>query len=76
LEIGTIGVKFGSELITPHNPFYASLGKEIIESKIEIDSLFAFDNLIRNRDRNNYKPNLLLSRDSAYLLAHELGFEK
>jgi hypothetical protein len=42
---------------------------------IEIDSVFAFDNLIRNPDRNEIKPNILARTKEAFLIDHELGFE-
>jgi hypothetical protein len=42
----------------------------------EVETIFAFDNLIRNRDRNNGKPNLLLQKkNNIILIDHELGFE-
>jgi HipA-like protein len=46
-----------------------------VRKMIEIDSVFAFDNLIRNPDRNRIKPNLLLRSNEAYLIDHELGLE-
>jgi len=43
---------------------------------IDIDSVFAFDNLIRNADRNGkLKPNILIRSTEAYLIDHELGFD-
>jgi hypothetical protein len=42
---------------------------------IEPDSVFAFDNLIRNPDRNDVKPNILVRSKEAFLIDHELGFE-
>jgi hypothetical protein len=38
--------------------------------------IFAFDNLIRNRDRNFFKPNLLLHSNGCSLIDHEMGFER
>jgi len=69
-------IKFGTFLIEPANPFFPSLPKWLIQSKIDIESAFAFDNLIRNRDRGMYKPNILLSTNEAFLIDHELGFER
>jgi hypothetical protein len=37
-----------------------------------MDTLYAFDNLIRNCDRGQYKTNLLLGATDAYLIDHEL----
>lgn len=69
-------IKFGSLLIEPADPFDADMPKAIMKKKIDLDSVFAFDNLIRNRDRGSQKPNLILSHKSAFLIDHELGFEK
>ncbi|HXB92281.1 MAG TPA: HipA family kinase [Puia sp.] len=69
-------LKFGSSLLDGFYRFDAS-SVSLAEAKrmIEIDTLFAFDNLIRNPDRNNLKPNLLVKSDQAFLIDHELGFE-
>lgn len=68
-------IKFGTEQIEGNFLFSPVLTKRQAARMIELDSLFAFDNLIRNRDRNNAKPNLLVKGNSAYLIDHELGFE-
>jgi hypothetical protein len=60
-------IKFGSELIEGNYLFNPSFTKGQAAKMVELDSLFAFDNLIRNRDRNNGKPNLLVKGSSAYL---------
>lgn len=68
-------LKFGTELIEGNVLFNASFTKVQASKMIELDTLFAYDCLIRNRDRNAAKPNLLVKSKSAYLIDHELGFE-
>lgn len=68
-------LKFGSELIDGNYLFNTAFTKKQAAKMIELDSLFAFDNLIRNRDRGKGKPNLLVKGNSAFLIDHELGFE-
>ncbi|RFM31064.1 HipA family kinase [Chitinophaga silvisoli] len=67
--------KFGSSLIEGNYLFNTSFKKNQTSRMIEIDTLFAFDVLIRNKDRNSFKPNLLVTGNSAILIDHELGFE-
>ena len=68
-------IKFGTSLIQGNYLFNPAFTKTQAAKMIELDTLFAFDNLIRNRDRNKRKPNLLVKGKSAYLIDHELGFE-
>lgn len=42
---------------------------------IDIDTVFAFDNLIKNADRTNLNPNLQITNNSFYLLDHDLGLQ-
>jgi hypothetical protein len=44
---------------------------KVYKKRIVMDTLFAFDNLIRNGDRGQNKTNLLLSPDNAFLIDHE-----
>jgi hypothetical protein len=70
-------IYFATELIDTHIPFdTASIPKDFMLKRIDIDTLFAFDNLIRNRDRDNYKPNILLGKAAAHPIDHELAFDK
>lgn len=69
-------VKFGSlqlEGFGRFDPKAVTLAE--VRRMVEIDSVFAFDALIRNPDRNHIKPNLLVKQNEAYLIDHELGFE-
>lgn len=68
------GIKFGTELIEGALAFTPSLHKYQIRKIIEIDSLFGFDHLILNPDRNNHKPNILLTSKSAFVIDHEFAF--
>ncbi len=68
-------LKFGCELIEGNILFNPAFTKSQAQKMIGLDTLFAFDCLIRNRDRNNGKPNLLVKSNSAYLIDHDLGFE-
>lgn len=68
--------KFGSRLISPAIEYQpATFDIKEIKDLIDIDSIFAFDNLIRNRDRTVGKPNFLISGKSGYVIDHELGFQ-
>ncbi|MDD2306821.1 MAG: hypothetical protein PHP53_19120 [Prolixibacteraceae bacterium] len=66
--------KFATELISDVNSAILGLPKSIYKNRIEIDTTYGFDNLIRNYDRGQIKTNLLLSAESAYLIDHELAF--
>lgn len=69
-------LKFGCKLMDGYIRFDpGSFSAAEARKMVEIDSLFAFDNLIRNPDRNRVKPNLLVKSDEAILIDHELGFE-
>ncbi len=69
-------LKFGSRLISPAIEYQPnSLSISEIKELTDIDSIFAFDNLIRNKDRTSGKPNFLISDSNGYLIDHELGFQ-
>jgi len=51
-----------------------TLPKYQFQKRIPLDTLYAFDNLIRNRDRGFEKTNLLIGPDHAILIDHELAF--
>jgi hypothetical protein len=52
------------------------LAKKQFQRRISMDTLFAFDNLIRNADRGFDKTNLLLSPKTAHLIDHERAFSE
>lgn len=66
--------KFATELISDVNSAISGLPKSVYKNRIEIDTTYGFDNLIRNYDRGQIKTNLLISTESAYLIDHELAF--
>ncbi|MCG8319512.1 MAG: hypothetical protein MI921_08435 [Cytophagales bacterium] len=68
------GVKFGCELLEGALLFDPKMRKNVANKIVDIDTIFAFDNLINNSDRNNHKPNLLVHHNEGYLIDHELGF--
>jgi hypothetical protein len=68
-------MKFGSAFMQGNYLFNSDFTKVQAGKMVDLDTLFAFDNLIRNRDRNRAKPNLLVKGRSAFLIDHELGFE-
>lgn len=65
--------KFATEYISNVNSAVIGLPKDIYKKRISMDTLYAFDNLIRNGDRGHPKSNLLLAPDVAYLIDHELA---
>lgn len=78
LENNDLRLKFGSELKDGFFNFdYTAYTLSEVRKIIDIDNVFAFDNLIRNRDRNGQlKPNILIKSSEAFLIDHELGFEE
>lgn len=70
-------LKFGSELLEGYFNFdYKAYNLTDVRKIIDIDAVYAFDNLVRNRDRNGLlKPNILIKSSEAFLIDHELGFE-
>lgn len=67
-------LKFATEVVEGFNRFDAGIVKKEIAKRIEIDTLFAFDCLIKNQDRGQVNPNLLIKPETAYLIDHELSF--
>lgn len=70
-------LKFGSELLEGFNlmkidAFNSSQARRMMK----LGSLFAFDVLVRNRDRNRSKTNLLIKSNESVLIDHELAFEQ
>lgn len=63
-------LKFGCKLIDATYQYDLSLPDSALD-KYDTESIFAFDQLVLNADRNNRKPNILLKGTSAYLIDHE-----
>ena len=70
-------MKFGTQYIEGCRKADAELPKEIYDYSIELDTLYAFDNFIRNKDRTRPKSNLLLQDDTQqlWLIDHEMAFQ-
>lgn len=68
------GLKFGSRYIDGAGAFSKFLWKFIAKNN-NLGSIFAYDVLIRNCDRTQNKPNLLLVDNTIYLIDHELCFD-
>jgi len=66
--------KFATVLLNNVNNAITTLPKNEFSKRIALDTLYAFDNLIRNSDRGNPKTNLLLSPNDAFLIDHEMTF--
>lgn len=76
LETKDSRLKFGTELLHDVSAFNISaLNSSDAREMANIDIIYAFDNLIRNPDRNNQPENLLLHKGHAYLIDHELAFD-
>jgi hypothetical protein len=73
-----IRTKFATVALDGVNTASASLKKSNFIQRLPIDTLFAFDNLIKNADRGQGKPNLLLSTKGkqAYLIDHEYVLDR
>jgi hypothetical protein len=50
--------------------------KRYFTKRIQIDTLYAFDNIIRNSDRGHPKMNLLMRPKEAILIDHELALRR
>ncbi|MEI8007747.1 MAG: HipA family kinase [Bacteroidota bacterium] len=75
LDLADERPKFGSEYLSPVNEFTTEISKATFERHIDLDTLYAFDNYIRNSDRGERKPNLLLHNKKAWLIDHEMAFD-
>jgi hypothetical protein len=64
-------LKFATEMLPNVNAAVPSLSKSFYSRRISLDTLYAFDNMIRNADRGQQKTNLLLGSKGAFLIDHE-----
>lgn len=65
-------IKFGCRYLEGGAIYTPDLSRNFLK-RYEIESIFAFDNLIQNVDRRDIKPNILLYSKEAYLIDHELS---
>lgn len=69
-------IKFGTKLLYPSIEYQPQTYTTAeVKVKIDIDTVYAFDSLIKNADRNNSNPNMRVSGNNFYLLDHDLGFQ-
>jgi len=64
--------KFATQMIDSVKNAIPTLPKKYFQQRISLDTLYAFDNFIRNSDRGHPKTNLLLHSKDAFLIDHEL----
>lgn len=67
-------LKFATEHIIA-NQYLPTYTNSQLKKAIEIDTLFAYDNLIRNHDRGNNRTNLLMKDKQAFLIDHECALD-
>ena len=67
-------IKFGCRYIEGATTYSPSLHRKFFR-RYDIESIFAFDNLIQNVDRRLDKPNILLHDTNSYLIDHELSLK-
>lgn len=68
-------LKFGCLYLPDAINFTREVQKKYLSSSIQLDTLYAFDNFIRNGDRGTKKPNLLFKKDEAWLIDHEYALD-
>ena len=66
--------KFATVQISNASNAFPEMSKLQYQKRIQLDTLYAFDNLIRNHDRGTKKTNLLINPSDAFLIDHELTF--
>lgn len=65
-------LKFATQYIDSVSSAIKGLDSGFYKERISMDTLFAFDNLIRNGDRGQFKTNLLFKNKEAFLIDHEM----
>jgi hypothetical protein len=68
-------LKFATEMISNVNSARDKIPKPYYSKRTQLDTLYAFDNLIRNADRGQQKTNLLLGDKNAFLIDHEYALK-
>ena len=69
-----IRLKFATAQLSDVTSAIPSLSKTYYSKRISLDTLYAFDNLIRNGDRGQQKTNLLVGK-KAWLIDHEFALQ-
>lgn len=71
-----IKIAFGTAYLYPHFCFFYDIFRSTAPTEhFKIDSVFAFDIMIRNTDRNYQRPNLLVHGGLTYLIDFESSFQ-
>jgi len=65
-------LKFATHYLDSVNSAMKGFESKFYKERISMDTLFAFDNLIRNGDRGQNKTNLLFRNKEAFLIDHEM----
>lgn len=69
-------LKFATEMLADVTSAVPNLSKKYYSKRVTLDTLYAFDNMIRNADRGQQKTNLLLSSKNAFLIDHEYALHQ
>jgi hypothetical protein len=75
LENSDDRLKFGTELLEGNVSNLLSFNSSEARAAVDIDTLFAFDNLIMNGDRTRNPTNLLVRSEEVFLIDHEFAFD-
>ena len=75
LDLADDRIKFGTSYIDRNFQFIPGMSKYRFSKHVDIDTLYAYDNFIRNGDRGERKPNILLTKNDLYLIDHEMAFD-
>ncbi|GAA5030537.1 hypothetical protein GCM10011506_19880 [Marivirga lumbricoides] len=68
-------LKFGCYYLEDAVNFSKEVQKKYLISSMQLDTLYAFDNFIRNGDRGTKKPNLLFKKGESWLIDHEYALD-
>ncbi len=69
-------LKFATAQIQNVKQAIPELSKKFYTKRIDMDTLFAFDNLIRNADRGQSKTNLLVGAKKLHPIDHEMALKQ
>ncbi len=70
-------LKFGSFYMENTSKLIPELPIELLEPNLSLETLYAFDNFIRNGDRGKAKTNMLIQNETSdiYLIDHEMALD-
>lgn len=67
--------KFAVKYLAGHNQYNTNYPRKFFHKFVGVDSIYAFDNLIQNNDRNIGKANVLLVENRIFLIDHEYALD-